>query len=169
MTCPRRGAGRRSLRGGGRPRQGGARGECARASAALPGFGAGREAGSSGGARESGAGLRRLSLQRLASRLLRLHRGWLFDRPARVRAAPVGLEAPPVRPADLPSLWRGHLGGLARVSASVSAASALPASCLPPLHPRFCPVGSLEDSAPRDIPGQTLSGRQLTFRGRWLG
>lgn len=148
-----------------------ARGECARASAALPGLEPGGRPGAregrEAGGRARGCGV--LSLQRLASRCLRLHCRRLSDRPARIRVAPVGLEALPVGPANPPSLWRGHRGGPARVPASVLAAPALPASCLPPLHPRFCLAGSLEDGAPGDIPGQTLSGRQLTFRGRWLG
>lgn len=118
VTAARGGAGRRALGGGGPPRRGGARGECARASAALPGSEPGGRPGAREG-RESGAGLRRLSLRRLASRLLRLHCRQLSDRPARVRAAPVGLEALPVGPADLPSLWRGRRGGPARVPASV--------------------------------------------------
>lgn len=129
-----------------------ARGECARASAALPGLEPGGRPGARG-EREAGAGLRRLSLQRLASRGLRLHCRRLSDRPARVRAAPVGFEALPVGPADPPSLWRGHRGGPARVLASVSAASALPASCFtsPPssLLSRGLPGGRRTRGHPR--------------------
>lgn len=99
------------------------------------------EPGGRPGARQgrvSGAGLRRLSLPRLVSRPLRLHGRRLSDRPARIGAAPVRLEALPVGRADLSSLWRGHRGGPARIPASVSvAAPSLPASCLPPLHPRL--------------------------------
>lgn len=99
----------------------------------------GRELGK--GERRAGAGLRRLKPPETCLALLRLYCRRLSDRPARVRVAPVGLEALPVGPPDPPSLWRGHRGGPARVPASVSAAPALPASCLPPLHPRFCLAG----------------------------
>lgn len=113
--------------------------------------------------RERGAGPRRPSLKRLASRFRRLASQRLSDRHARIREAPVGREARPVGPAAPPRLRRGHRGGPSSAAAPASGAPALRDSCFPPLHPGFGLAGSVEDCAPGDVPGQTLSGRQLTF------
>lgn len=131
----------------------------------VPGVGAGREAAMLGraGAGRRDAGSRRPSPESLASHLTRLTSPRLSDRHARIRAAPVGLVVLQVGPAAPPRPRRGQRGGPARVPAAAPAAPALPGSCLPPLHPCSGLAGSGEDCAPGDAPGQTLSGRRLTF------
>lgn len=131
----------------------------------VPGVGAGREAARLGrtGAGQQDAGSWRPRPESLASHLTRLTSQRLSDSHARIRAAPVGLEALQVGPAAPPRPRRGQRGGPARVPAVAPAAPVLPGSCLPPLHPDYSLAGPREDCAPGDAPGQTLSGRQLTF------